>query len=1227
MPEQPVGSLRVDVKFDVSKAAQQQLKTQSEAIGRESGQAQARASVGAAEREFRASIGRIKEGQVRGFLSPSEAAKAGREAAQAYNQAITRTIDQGFRTGAFRGGAGRQVLDDVRNSIKNVGEEGRRANLGLGRLNDALVTVARTTTGLSPVAGKLVDTLGTFAIGTAYMIPVLGGLAAIGIAWEKITRKTREAREETERAQAELAELARVQALGVGGERAAQLELQVQAIAKLREELKKAQNLSATREALIAEGAVPLGLPSPEKIQEQLDEAQAALDAGIQDFQESMITFSRSQQQQTASDLAALISANKATEAERARAFDMRQRFLDLLKREDLTTQQRAEILQVVNTLSNALDQKLSAAEKAEAKELDQAAERLRNLVAVQREFGAASTAFGISEGALPQGVVRDLQEIVKLEEQIAQTEEDIKRAGGLLSPEENQVLAQSLEAARARVAALRNEVAKAVPKLQEAAIGLARISASPLLRIDSGELRTQRDLMRDILRASRGVAEAERELAQARRTQDPERIAAAERALAMARSQLVLQTGAFARAIEESNLPLKVQQQLLAQIDQLLKELGIDMADFTEEASKLDEISSFARVMARGLLSVADGLGLISSESQQAVAGLLDVLEGIEAIQRAKEAEGLIKTLGFASGGLAIAGGLASVFGPSLAAIFGGNRDAERAAEPREAVREFTAALEKAVQSIEDVATRLAGANPGLVGDIRATSGFLRGTGPAGIETTRLQRAGEFFGVDFSNLPEELFEEWADFIDELLEEAKRVVQQTVVPDFQARGARLRGDSVAAATFEATAAYNQQLATLEDLREAEFITQEQFEEFAEVLAGEFKRSVEEAEEAVRRATVENDRRRLQFESELAALEARNRGASQEALRIELEADATRRKAAAEDYLAEAVKNGTYTVEEAAIMAQRFGNAIDEWVSLRLEEAERAAQRQASDFRAGLEAGEARLAGNDRLADEIEIKQRAKERLDAANELHRAGIISREELLRFAKLLDGEVADAIQKAADAAEDLAQSVEDDVELLELEAQGRDKEARIRRQEIADEEQLQRLRDRGATEEQIARARAAQEQRRRKLIDELFSREEGPLGQDGALSGVIRRDVTGITTFQAVGINDSLGLLVRLKMQDLDLARARLNALLVIAGGAIQPGTFAALAPPSSLRIGSPSDGGNVFHLNGPLIGSVELADASPQSIEKLARGINRVLGIEATKPRNTRSSQVS
>lgn len=337
--------------LDEFTAAGARAEKQAQSLGRTASQSAkvsavearnaARAQVEAMEREFQVSQASIKDAVARGLLTPQEAERHGREAAIAYNRALTRTIDQASASGALNRNtqAGAAAFVDLANGFKNVDQAGRKAGLGLGRLNDSMVQVARQATGLNSVSGRLLDTVGTFAIGTAYMVPVLAGIAAIGYAWNKTTEETRKAREEAQKAVDALNEAARMEALGAAGTRADDLAAALREQAAIEAEIaRRRQGPSSVAVAGAAVGAgVALGREvavaenekAIAKLEAQLERAKSAVEKGRRDIYDATaaaqerIKAARDRENedaQRAADEAVRIEREKAQELERLAA-------------------------------------------------------------------------------------------------------------------------------------------------------------------------------------------------------------------------------------------------------------------------------------------------------------------------------------------------------------------------------------------------------------------------------------------------------------------------------------------------------------------------------------------------------------------------------------------------------------------------------------------------------------------------------------------------------------------------------------------------------------------------------------------------------------------------------------------------------------------------------------------------------------------------------------------
>ena len=184
-----------------------------------SGAASAKAFINAQEREFKFQMAALKEESARGLITPAEAARRGRDAATAYNQAILSRISTVGGAGGFEGG-GRERFAALAGSLKNVDVAGRSAAGGVGRLNLTLASLLSQATATHPAVGQLTQVVGSLAIGSGLMLGVLGGLAALGLAYRELTKDSRELKEAHDESIESLQELVRlreIEALGPGG--------------------------------------------------------------------------------------------------------------------------------------------------------------------------------------------------------------------------------------------------------------------------------------------------------------------------------------------------------------------------------------------------------------------------------------------------------------------------------------------------------------------------------------------------------------------------------------------------------------------------------------------------------------------------------------------------------------------------------------------------------------------------------------------------------------------------------------------------------------------------------------------------------------------------------------------------------------------------------------------------------------------------------------------------
>src|SRR5688572_25269117 len=128
----------------LSRAEQQQAQgSNNAAAARTRAREQAKAYSDALEQQYRMDMARIKEGQMRGFVTPQQARAAGREAATAYNQGLMQAIDTASRTpGVFNGPKGQESYLALAGSIKNVDTQGRRAAVSMNSLRASATAMA-----------------------------------------------------------------------------------------------------------------------------------------------------------------------------------------------------------------------------------------------------------------------------------------------------------------------------------------------------------------------------------------------------------------------------------------------------------------------------------------------------------------------------------------------------------------------------------------------------------------------------------------------------------------------------------------------------------------------------------------------------------------------------------------------------------------------------------------------------------------------------------------------------------------------------------------------------------------------------------------------------------------------------------------------------------------------------------------------------------------------------
>lgn len=154
-------------------------------------------------------------------------------------------------------------------ALKLVTDHGTKAHLSMGKLRQEFQTMTRQITGMNPVVTQLAGVLGEFALGGPLVVGILGGVAAIAFAYDKLTGAARKAREENEKLADTLVEAMKLKALGPGGSTQQQVKGSVVSIDAL---IKERNKISGTMGKIVY---------TPEARAAKLAEIQGKIDAYV----------------------------------------------------------------------------------------------------------------------------------------------------------------------------------------------------------------------------------------------------------------------------------------------------------------------------------------------------------------------------------------------------------------------------------------------------------------------------------------------------------------------------------------------------------------------------------------------------------------------------------------------------------------------------------------------------------------------------------------------------------------------------------------------------------------------------------------------------------------------------------------------------------------------------------------------------------------------------------
>jgi len=354
--------------------------------------------------------------------------------------------------------------------------------------------------------------------------------------------------------------------------------------------------------------------------------------------------------------------------------------------------------------------------------ELQEGEKALKALKTAMSEYTLAGE-LGLRDLAGASDEVRAaLRELLSLQQQMEDTETQLAaiRKAGLQVPPGAEAFLRWLremrdtarEAARELIDRWQRELPAVVVELQNS---FGRIP-SILLRMEDGT-RSLDEAMDGLGSRVRQVTDAERELLSARLARDPERIARAERRVADARKEVQRYTAQLYRALEQAGLPAEELNQLIERLVELLQQAGVEVE---ETKGRFEDLASYARSLeglARGVLSVADAMGILDDRTRRSLQGVIDLADGIGKIASGNAIGGLAQSIG---GVIGLLGGL-----------FGGG-DADRQAEElRRTLEANTEALERLRRDVNYLAGIVGGTSGGLVAGVRRVIGDVM-AGPA---------------------------------------------------------------------------------------------------------------------------------------------------------------------------------------------------------------------------------------------------------------------------------------------------------------------------------------------------------------------------------------------------------------------------------------------------------------------------------------------------------------
>ncbi|MBX3146975.1 MAG: hypothetical protein KF785_09415 [Gemmatimonadales bacterium] len=941
--------------------------------------------------QMQADATQIKQALKAGLLTPQEAAEAGRMSAQAYQAELSKNLTA-IRSNPQMRGVGNEIaatstqIGAMAGAFDQATNAGQKFGPTVAGLRGPLTTFALSTVGAQSQVGRLAAGLGMFVMGNPWMVGILGGIAAVGFAYNQMNAESRKSREE----------LDKIRKAGVDAFRSLQQSFKAAVtsdIQKMTADLtassKRVKDLRAQMEGLAFEDGAGLAYlltqrKVTQELQKQQETAQALVALGVRSLTitketDDKGTQAANERRQQVEQIGKLERENEATRAGLSGNRIRQEAAADADRRADLESQLRS------------LD-KLSAAEKdryRQALEIAVILGRQKDLIEGIAAAASKITPFTIGFGIASEGErqVNDWQ----------RQRDEANRRRFILEPL-GQTPEQRQEAA-ARGASNAAGIRRSdVDAARELALQLERIDHARQL---ADNLASAADFMLDLAAASRLFGS---EIGGILRTL-PNMVGAVgnlQETTALSK-QRDAKGNPMASGLEvaaaQVNVALAVGQTIVSIVDMI----GASAARARAAEAQWEQfVANWDRSMSdfAAIASPRTGVGQSLKDLEEQFLGMLDTLA--QGLNDRAETAGL-KGVAYTGNQFATASDawLKNV-------VEWGERMAKNNDMPRK-LRDMAIAEGQAAQATLDLRQQMQANTAAMREQFAVQQGLMREdleverlrafgqNEAADAEERRLnhqrrvadlaQEMGEYFDEASKALVEHVYalneqriaaEQAAEAARELLETERQ--QRDVSGDFTVRSLRRQGNGLGADVAGVNLGWEQEKSRLTDLFTSGIINEEQFLAWLRLVEGEasdaiaaltqaFQENADVARQAAERITGNLEQMQAQAEADIDRLigseDAAQRQARADRLARDLEKERQISAAIAEGYTEAQLAQLAYiqSLDDQAAALERAADALEEEIKRRREEA---------DWLESLQQRNLRSLGFDEAADDLAL---------------------------------------------------------------------------------------------------------------------------------------------------------------------------------------------------------------------------------------------------------------